>query len=242
MSTAMWVTGASSGIGAAVADLALDRVDALVGFSRRRASAGRWVQADLSDPGAWPAVVEEITRGLAETGAEHAVLFHCAGASEPTGHLAEVDATAYARAVQLNFVAGPVLGHGFVAACRTAGVRATLVLCGSPAADKVPPGLSHYSAGKAALHQWARCAAAELEGTDARVVTVVPYAVETALVHGILAHDADRVPLVEYFRDVQRRGAFATPAEAAEQIWAAIEGAANGGFVPVGAVPAGVVA
>lgn len=221
MTTTMWITGASSGIGAAVAQLAVERVDDLISFSRRPATVGRWIAADLADPRGWALTVDEISRGL-RSGTEHAVLFHCSGTGEPASDVVDADPEEYRRSVLLNFAAGPAVGQGFLNACRAAGVRSTLVLCGSPAADKVPRGLAHYSAGKAGLHHWARCVAGELEGSGSRVVTVVPYAVETALVHAILAEDPEEVPLSQYFRSVQENGAFATPGEAAEQIWTAL--------------------
>jgi hypothetical protein len=41
---------------------------------------------------------------------------------------------------------------------------------------------------------------------------------------------------VGYFREVEAAGEFASPDTCAKQIWAAVESAANGDVVPVGAV------
>jgi benzil reductase ((S)-benzoin forming) len=234
VTTSLFVTGASSGIGAAF----LGQVPAGIGephtFSRRP-STGHWTGADLGDAGQWPAVVAAIEAALDAEQPEHAVFFHCAGTSDPVGRVTDLDPGEYASVVVLNAASGMALGQAFLRACRERGIRATLVLCGSPAAGKDTTGLAHYCAGKDGLHHWGRIAAAEQDGTGNRVITVVPYAVLTDVVRSVMTRNPDEVPLVHYFRQVEAAGEFATPETCAEHIWTAIEGAANGDVVPVGA-------
>ena len=142
----------------------------------------------------------------------------------------------HSGAILLNAASGPVLGQMFLGACSGRAIRATLVLVGSPAAGKDVPGMAHYCAGKDAMHHWARIAALEVSEGDTRVVTVVPYAVLTDVVRNVMAKDPSEVPLVEYFRQVEQAGEFATPEETAEQIWATVESAPNGAVVPVGSL------
>jgi len=237
MTTALFVTGASSGIGAAMLDARPDHVTRAVTFSRS-AAAGEWIKADLSDPQSWPAVGQATERLLQQDQPEHAIFFHCSGIMVPAAGLAEADPRQYLAAVLLNFASGPVLGQAFLTACTQRGIRATLLLCGSPAAHKVVPATSHYSAGKAALEQWGRCAAVEQSPQSGnRVITVVPYAVLTDMVRDVMAKDPARVPLANYFRQVEADDGFATAQTTAGHIWAAIDSARNGDVIPVGAVP-----
>jgi benzil reductase ((S)-benzoin forming) len=235
MSTSLFVTGASSGIGAAVLDLRPDGVRAPHTFSRRP-SGGHWTQADLGDPAQWPAVVATVEAALDAEQPEHAVLVHCSGTGDPVGRVVDLDPAGYASVVVLNAASGPALGQAFLRACRQRGVRATLVLVGSPAAEKDVPGMAQYCAGKDGVQHWGRIVAAELTGSGDRVVTVVPYAVLTDVVRSVMTRDPAEVPLVTYFRQVEAAGEFATPQTCAAQMWAAVQDAGNGDVVPVGAV------
>lgn len=238
MSTVMFMTGASSGIGAAVAASRPADIDRFVSYSRRPGIVGEWVEVDVSHPRQWPTIMESFDAVLDSQSWDRAIFFHCSGTGEPLGRLIDVDRKAYALSMTLNAAAGASLGQAFLQATATRAIPATLVMCGSPAAEKFVPGMSQYCSGKAAMHHWSRIAAAEQETSPypARVITVVPYAVRTAMVDGIIDQDPDTVPLVNYFRDVEAKNAFSTPESTAEQIWTAIRDADNGAFVPVGSI------
>jgi NAD(P)-dependent dehydrogenase (short-subunit alcohol dehydrogenase family) len=219
MSTTFFVTGASSGIGAAVLNAVPDFVDHTVTFSRT-AAIGEWISTDLSDPRSWQTVGHTIDSVLEQDQPEHAILFHCSGAMSPITALADADPEEYVRTVVL--------------------IRATLLLAGSPAAHKVLPATSHYSAGKAALEQWGKCAAVEQSAQSGnRVITVVPYAVLTDMVRDVMKQDPGKVPIVNYFRQVEADDGFATAKTTAGHIWAVIDSARNGHVIPVSAVPIG---
>jgi benzil reductase ((S)-benzoin forming) len=236
MQTSLFVTGASTGIGAALLSQVPETLGQAHTFSRTP-SAGRWVAADLSGPGGWAVVCSTVERALDAERPSHAVFLHCAGTSVPVGRLTDLSVDEHAGAVLLNSASGPVLGQMFLAACSSRGIRATLVLVGSPAAGKDVPGMAHYCAGKDGMQHWARIAALEVPAlAETRVITVVPYAVLTDVVRSIMTEDPAEVPLVNYFREVERAGEFAPPQLAAEQIWAAVESAPNGATVPVGAL------
>jgi NAD(P)-dependent dehydrogenase (short-subunit alcohol dehydrogenase family) len=54
------VTGAASGIGAAVADLARKHGADVIGLDRKRPKDGRWVVVDLADPASIDSAIEEL--------------------------------------------------------------------------------------------------------------------------------------------------------------------------------------
>lgn len=235
MHTSLFVTGASTGIGAAILHQTPPSAGEAHTFSRTP-TPGRWTAADLSEPQGWVRVRAAVEEALDTERPSHAIFVHCAGTSDPVGRLTDLAFEDHLGAYLLNAASGPVLGQMFLAACSSRGIKATLVLVGSPAAGKDVSGMAHYCAGKDAIHHWARIAALEVSDGETRVITVVPYAVLTDVVRTIMAKDPSEVPLVEYFRQVEQAGEFASPEETAEQVWAAVESAANGAVVPVGAL------
>jgi benzil reductase ((S)-benzoin forming) len=238
--TAVWISGASSGIGAALA-ASVPYADArVIGISRRAPAAGEHIEADLSDPAAWPRIAANFEEVLASGDFSQAVFVHMSGVGEPAAAVADADASAYTAAVLLNSASGQVLGQAFLSACRRAGVQATVCLCSSPAAANPAPGVSHYGAGKSALQYWVAAVARETEGW-AKVYSVVPFAVDTPMVRKAMSDLPQGHPIGEHLRNSAESGRLATAETTAEQIWGlATDTTTHGAAVPVGAVPAGV--
>jgi benzil reductase ((S)-benzoin forming) len=240
--TAVWISGASSGIGAALAASVPYPEARVTGISRRAPAVGEHIEADLSDPAAWPRVALHFDEILGSGDYSQAVFVHMSGIGEPAAPVADVDAAAYTAAVLLNSASGQVLGQAFLSACRRADVQATLCLCSSPAAANPAPGVSHYGAGKSALQYWVAAVARETEGW-AKVFSVVPFAVDTPMVRKSMAILPPGHPIGDHLRSSAESGRLATAEATAEQIWAlAGDATAHGRAVPVGAVPAGVAA
>jgi benzil reductase ((S)-benzoin forming) len=212
----------------------------VIGISRRPAAAGESVRADLSDPSEWDRVSALIAAVLEADRPEIPMLLHFAGVAEPMGPMRAADPEAYASAVLLNAAAGQVLGARFVAACAGLGLSPTIVMCSSPAAASARAGMTHYSAGKSALEQWAGAAALEEEGRPnaAMVFSVVPYGVDTPMVRAAMTQPADDLPLGAVFRAAAARGDLADPSSTAREIWGLVEaGVEPGAAIAVGAVP-----
>jgi short-subunit dehydrogenase len=236
MATSLFVTGASSGIGAAFLEHVPAEVNDPHTFSRRT-SGGLWTEVDLGHPRQWPTVWSAVEQALDEEKPDHAIFFHCSGTGDPIGNVVDIDPAEYALVVTLNAASGPALGQQFLRACHQRGVRATLVLTSSPAAHKDVTGMAQYCASKDGMEHWGRIVAMEQPPeSGTRVITVVPYAVLTEVTKSVMTRDPAEVPLVNYFRQVEAAGEFASPETCAEHIWTAIESAANGDVVPVGAV------
>jgi NAD(P)-dependent dehydrogenase (short-subunit alcohol dehydrogenase family) len=236
----IWITGASSGIGAGLTQLAPEDTR-LIGISRRPPPRGEHLAADLGDPASWETVRAAIESTLDAERPSKAVFLHFAGAMGPIGPLRSVNLDEYRSSVLLNSASGQVLGAAFVAACAKREIPATLVLCSSPGAHKALEGISQYGAGKVAQEHWARAAALDLGGGTApgNIFSVIPYGVDTAMVREAMASPSDVLPLGEMFRAAAAEDRLADPLDVAREIWDLVTSSATepGAAIDVGAVP-----
>ena len=191
----VFITGASSGIGAALAKayaargtecgLVARRIDALESLRRSlpHADAHRCYAVDVTDADALAAAAASY---MQERGVPDIVIAN-AGISAGTDTGNASDLAVFRRIVETNLIAtvatfapfveamkeapGPVGGRRFVVMASVAGVRG---LAGSGA----------YSASKAAAISYAESLRIELRGTPIRVVTIAPGFIATPMTAG----------------------------------------------------------
>ncbi|MDX6249731.1 MAG: hypothetical protein QOF10_3091 [Kribbellaceae bacterium] len=228
MSSLIWISGASAGIGAALAS-AVPFPDARVIDLSRRGGTVEHFKADLSDPADWKRVEQHFAAELAGFDGDRVVFVHNAGTVVPIGPAAAVEADAYTRAVLLNSAAPQVLGRAFLRATAELNCEKHLVMLSSGAARNPYPGWSAYNAGKAAVEQWVRTVGAEENGC--RVIAVAPGVVDTAMQGDIRAVDEQAFPAVERFRDLKRSGGLITAEQAAQGIWSLLDRRLDSGTV-----------
>lgn len=228
----VWISGASSGIGRALAETVPWPAARVIDISRRGAPGLEHVAADLADPSSWDLVAESFAHELAAFAGERVVFVHAAGTIDPMGFAAEVDAAAYRRNVVLNSAAPQVLGQAFVAAAARRAGRRHLVMLTSGAAKSVYPGWSSYGASKAAVDQWVRNAGAEqgIRG-GVHVVAVAPGTVDTGMQRQIRETTEDAFPQRQKFVDLNEGGKLADPADVAGRIWALLDAGLDNGSV-----------
>ncbi|MGU7769996.1 SDR family oxidoreductase [Burkholderia sp. MR1-5-21] len=218
------VTGHTRGLGAALAELLLQRGVAVLGLSRSRhpslgAQAGdrfAEVELDLSDPArveAW--LASDALRSFVD-GASTVLLFNNAGTVEPIGPLDVQDPTAIARAVSLN-VTTPLMLSAALAKAASDATDQRILHVSSGAARNAYAGWSIYCATKAALDHHAR--AVTLDATRGlRICSVAPGVVDTGMQATIRSTSTDNFPLREKFDQLKSSGALATPEAAARQL------------------------
>jgi benzil reductase ((S)-benzoin forming) len=228
VSSLIWISGASAGIGAALAS-AVPFPDARVIDLSRRGGTVEHFKADLSDPADWKRVEQHFAAELAGFDGDRVVFVHNAGTVVPIGPAAAVDADAYTQAVLLNSAAPQVLGRAFLRATAGLDCEKHLVMLSSGAARNPYPGWSAYNAGKAAVEQWVRTVGAEENGC--RVIAVAPGVVDTAMQGDIRAVDEQAFPAVERFRDLKRSGGLITAEQAAQGIWSLLDRRLDSGTV-----------
>ena len=221
----MIVTGASGGIGLALAETVPYDDARVIDVSRRGAQGCEHVAADLADPASWPIVADLFEREVAGFDGDRVACFHCAGTLQPIGFAGEVAAQEYSRNVLLNSASPQVLGNAFLHATRRTQAECHLIMISSGAAHSVYAGWTSYGAGKAAVDQWVRAAGAEqaLRGGRCRVLSVAPGVVATAMQEQIRAMSTTDFPEVAKFVDLHESGGLREPKTAALEIWALLE-------------------
>ncbi len=239
MAHVVWITGYSSGIGAALAASVPDPDARVIGVSRRPGAVGEHVAADLTDPAEWDTVLASFDAVLGAGDVTRASLLHFAGIGVPHGPAALADRDQYRSSVLLNSASGQVLAQGFLGACAAHGITDPLIiLCSSPAAITPLPFVSHYGAGKKAGDYWvAGVAAEEAERSEALILGVAPFAVDTPMLRSVMDLPAELDPNAAMLRAEADQGRLATPEATAAEIWAAAVPANAGSVVYVGAVP-----
>jgi benzil reductase ((S)-benzoin forming) len=218
--TIVWVTGATSGIGEALA-AAVPWPDArVISIARRAHPSLESVQADLAEPAGWDTVEEHLALELAGFDGERAVFVHNAFLPEPTGFVGEVDPAAYRRHVLANAAAPLLLGEMFLRHLPP-GVEGGLVMISSAAARVPFAGRAGYGAGKAAMEQWVRTVRSELShrGSSNWAVAIRPGAVDTPAMRRDALADPNDFPVATAARDLVEAGLLDTADVAARRIW-----------------------
>ncbi len=217
----VYVTGASRGIGRAIAAAAPGGADvADISRSGTDLPGVRHIAADLATPLGWAAVGGLLDDELRDFDGERVTFVHNAGTLEPMGFAGEVDDAAYTTNVLLNAAAPQVLGHRFLRAVAGLECRRELVLVSSGAAHTVYPGWSSYGGAKAGVDHWARTVAAEqAERGGVRVIAVAPGSVDTGMQTAIRAMDERDFPTVERYRDRHASGQLRAPEVVARRLW-----------------------
>ncbi|WNH48158.1 SDR family NAD(P)-dependent oxidoreductase [Stenotrophomonas aracearum] len=207
---AVLVTGAASGIGAAV-------------VARLRADGARVAALDLGEaPGADASAVADLRSAAAVTAAiddlrgamgPFDALVHCAGICPP-GSTLDSDDAQWLDVYSVNVLGALRVIREVVPDMRGRG--GSIVLVSSINARFATPGLAAYAASKAALEEMARTAALELAPDNIRVNTIAPASVDTPMLQASFARAAD--PAAARRSNEQRHplGRLGTPQDAAE--------------------------
>ncbi len=217
------ISGASSGIGAALAEAAAADGARLATMSRRP-GPGDHMAVDLAEPDQWPQVtawIDALVAKAASDGFDRVSFVHNAGTLNPIGYASAVDLAAYTANVLVNGAAGQVLGAGFLRSMQAQGLAGSLVMVSSGAGKRPIPGWSSYCSAKAALDMWVQVAGAEQEA-ESRPVTVAsiaPGVVDTDMQASIRSSSEADFPAVDNFRSMHRDGELRSPQEVAAIYW-----------------------
>lgn len=198
------VTGASRGIGAAVARALAPGHDLLLGG--RDSTALHALAAELPGARPWPVELTD-SAALAEAagGIERLdVLVHSAGVGM-LGTVADTPASTWRRQFEVNVVAVAELTRLLLPALRAA--RGRVVLLNSGAGLTAAPGWASYAASKFALRAFADALRAEESGYGVRVTSVHPGRVDTEMQRAVVAQEGGDYRPEAYLRPESVAGA-----------------------------------
>ncbi len=187
-----FITGASSGIGQALAARFAQAGWRLALVARRSADTEAWLQsqgwgadrahayvADVCDAAALRAVAE---RCIAEQGLPDVVVAN-AGISVGMDTAVFADLEVMQRTVHTNLLGLAATFHPFLGPMRARG-QGTLVGVASVAGIRGLPGHGAYSASKAGAISYCESLRVECRGSGVKVVTIVPGYIDTPLTQG----------------------------------------------------------
>lgn len=163
MAAKIIISGHSSGLGKALAELYLEQGCPVLGIARRMLPPREGLQQctlDLSDSGTLARWLESGAPEAFINGADELVLINNAGTVAPSAVCGRQRPSEIAAAVALN-VAAPLMLTNHVLAVRPESLPVKIIHISSGAGRKAYPGWSVYGATKAALDHHARCVAAE---------------------------------------------------------------------------------
>jgi len=189
------VTGASRGIGAAIARALAHDHDLLLGG--RDADALGAVAADLPGARPWPVELTDDRAVAAAAGGIDRldVLVHSAGVGL-LGTVADTPAEVWRRQFEVNVVAVAELTRLLLPVLRAA--RGHVVLVNSGSGHAARAGWASYAASKFALRAFGD--ALRAEEPDLRVTSVHPGRVDTAMQRRVVEHEGGRYRSAAYLR------------------------------------------
>jgi NAD(P)-dependent dehydrogenase (short-subunit alcohol dehydrogenase family) len=230
----VWITGATQGIGAALARSVPYPDARVINISRRRHPELETVVADLTDPASWDVVADHLATELQAFDGERAIFIHNANYGGSSGFVGEIDAAEYRRQVLGNGAASLVLGDAFVRACRPT-YESGLVMISSASAKFAMQGMAVYGAAKAGMEQWVRAVRSERRTRDADpwVVAIRPGFVVTDEMRDQYRRMGDAVDLEAFpggaaVAEAIAAGRGDSPDECAHSIWGLLPPDPNG--------------
>jgi benzil reductase ((S)-benzoin forming) len=239
--TLIWISGATSGVGAGLARTCPYPDARIINMSRSAHPDLENVHLDLTEPATWPAARESFRTELAQFAGQRVIFIHNAFVSGATGYASEVDEDLYFQEVVGNAAAPLVLADWFLRFVRP-GYESGLVLMSSAAARILIEGHAVYSAAKAGMEQWVRVVRKEQEtrGTGTWVVAVRPGFVDTPPLRAEATLSPHVYPIAPMVAAALEAGEALTPDEAATNIWAALPPDPDSAVLLFGSTPTGV--
>ncbi|MDE2399158.1 MAG: SDR family NAD(P)-dependent oxidoreductase [Burkholderiales bacterium] len=223
------VTGASRGLGLALAEQLLARGDRVLAISRQAPALCHerlsvW-HADLAEPAAAARQLGAWLQAVGVDGAASVTLINNAGVITPPAPLAQTAAADLARAVRVGLEAPLLLSAAFLKATAGWTRPRRLLMISSGLGRRAMASAAAYCAVKAGLDHLARALALEqaLEPNGARVVSIAPGVVDTDMQLQLRSADGAAFPDRANFVGLQAKGLLSSPAAAAASLLARLE-------------------
>lgn len=229
------LTGASRGLGLAMAQQLLARGHRVLAIARRRTDlpvpAGADLQcwtADLADAGDLSERLETWLASQAEQSSAapaSATLINNAGVVSQLAPLSELQPTDLANALRVGLEAPMLLSAAFLRATASWAVPRKLLMVSSGLGRRAMAGSASYCAAKAGMDHLARALALEeaAKANGARVVSLAPGVINTDMQVQLRSADETLFPQRARFVGLQQDGLLSSPADAAAAVLAYLD-------------------
>ncbi|MDZ7590306.1 MAG: SDR family NAD(P)-dependent oxidoreductase [Rubrivivax sp.] len=221
------LTGASRGLGLAMARQCLEAGHRLLTISRRPAElpspAGAELEqwsADLAEPAPVAARLQAWLATIDPAALASATLVNNAGVISQPAPLGSVSATDLSRALRVGLEAPTLLSAAFLHATAAWPLPRKLLLVSSGLGRRAMAGSASYCAAKAGLDHLARAVALEQAALPhgARIVSLAPGVIDTDMQVQLRGADPVLFPERERFLGLQAAGQLDSPAQAAAKV------------------------
>jgi len=226
------VTGASKGLGRALAlALASDghpvfalarpstELDGIGDLLASLAPGSRSIECDLSNPTS----IATAACLISEQTTFVAGLVHNAGAIAPVQPMDKVDASDWARSIQVNLVGVQDLTQRIYSLL--GGEQQSRITVISSGASLRPIGSwSAYCVAKAGLDMWSRCVAEEGRANNISSISIAPGVVDTSMQKEIRSVPSEDFPSLKTFLDLHENGHLASSETVASQLFPLVTG------------------
>lgn len=225
------VTGASRGLGQAIAHKLLSPENHVIGLSRSTSenlkkeaalsgSSFESIEVDLSHVEGLEKQVEDILKEVDPNSIKSICLINNAGVLSPTGPIENAGAHDIAYHMQVNLTAPVVLSSVFIRLTEAWELPKTIVNISSGAGRKPYSGWSSYCASKAGLDHFTRCVGLEQENKPygVRMISVAPGVIDTDMQSYIRSLKEEDFPQKERFIQLKQQGQLSSPDEAADKL------------------------
>ncbi|MAX82432.1 MAG: short-chain dehydrogenase [Crocinitomicaceae bacterium] len=213
-----FITGASSGIGKAVAELALCKGHVVYGVSRRETIQHEnfhQITLDLSDLEAlfnwsFPEIKEKVDR---------IILINNAGLIGDIKRIGEASDQEIAKLFQVNVTAPAILMNKFIGQFKAEKTALTVLNVSSGAAQYPIDAWAPYCGSKAAIDHFSNTVALEQEITNGsvRILSVGPGVVDTAMQETIRTATTQDFSRADHFKELKRNNELISPQQVAEE-------------------------
>ncbi|RWZ55271.1 (S)-benzoin forming benzil reductase [Halobacillus fulvus] len=220
------ITGASRGLGEAIAHQLMEKNVNIISVSRKdneklKKDAEKFhvsyehIPCDLSEPSQIDELLPAVAEKVFHEGTHYVYLVNNAGVIEPIETIGELDAKAVQKHIQINLTAPILLTNQFVKLANEQDVKMGIINITSGAAERAVHGWSTYSSTKAAINRFTDTLALEQEGQGHTIFAYSPGVIDTDMQGEIRSSSEKAFAEVEKFKQLKEEGALRSPAEVA---------------------------
>jgi benzil reductase ((S)-benzoin forming) len=224
------ITGASRGIGEALAKKILENRNTVLGVSRNRSNrlkSTRYyhLSFDLTDTTRIDQIMEKVNQIVDNQGFDFVCLVNNASAVEPTQSIEKCPPAEIESHVRVGLIAPMILTSMFIRKFSGDRIRKKVVFISSGAAFTALPDESIYCSSKAGINMFAQCIGLEQKNRENgfEVLSIGPGMVDTSMQQAVRSKTSDEFAMADFFKQAFKDGKLQEPGKVAEKIFTILE-------------------